>query len=553
MAIDGGQEEHVQADDDDRDWNGKLGQACALEDEEIEEDSNALYGIHDGEEAALLFGFVSFGWRGAEGSGLLFKSEGDEHKEEEASHDRRDVNAVEAVQGVGGKEQPEGTEDGHDERASAATAGFLYICTLRGLQGLEHRGSLCRLSLFAGMIPAARCGMDRYLAPLMRACGSSLLCAKCAEYGGSMVRMTVLASGSRGNCTVVTAGRTSVLVDAGVSCREILKRMAIAGEDPTQLDAILITHEHQDHVQGLSVLARRLGIPVFFTEATHRAWMRWMVPQKRMTYADWLATRKAEVAAKAEAARLAAQIAVRDEDPAWGRASASVADLAGPDASRESASTLGLAAAAGPSPLDEANPFYREAALAECAEEQAVFAQGAADEVAADPCALPRVEYFEAGKAFTLGDLRVTPFTIPHDAVDPVGFCLEGEGMRLGLATDLGYMPANVSHQLRLCDVLMLESNHDLDMLRDGPYPWSVKQRVLSRVGHLSNTAAAEFLETGYDGQAAYVVLAHLSSSNNLPELARVAAEWALRERMQLLANRVVVAAQDEPTASIFL
>lgn len=392
-----------------------------------------------------------------------------------------------------------------------------------------------------------------------------------------MVRMTVLASGSRGNCTVVSAGRTSVLVDAGVSCREILKRMQQAGEDPAKLDAILITHEHQDHVQGLSVLARRLGIPVYFTAATHRAWMRWMVPQKRMTYADWLASRKAEMAARAEAAELA-----RRSGNAAENRSANAASV------HESA--------------QDANPLYREAGLAECAAEQEEFAQqiaaseamqtpaqqhgdgeataneqqselvspageastlpggraGVAASVpapppSADPCALPGVEYFEAGKAFSLGDLRITPFTIPHDAVDPVGFVLEGEGMRLGLATDLGYMPTNVAHQLRRCDVLMLESNHDLDMLRDGPYPWSVKQRVLSRVGHLSNTAAADFLEKSYDGQAAYVVLAHLSSSNNLPELARVAAEWALRERMQLLANRVLVAEQDVPTTSICL
>jgi phosphoribosyl 1,2-cyclic phosphodiesterase len=388
-----------------------------------------------------------------------------------------------------------------------------------------------------------------------------------------MVRMTVLASGSRGNCTVVSAGRTSVLVDAGVSCREILKRMQLAGEDPAKLNAILITHEHQDHVQGLSVLARRLGIPVYFTAATHRAWMRWMVPQKRMTYADWLASRKAEMAARAEAAELAQR-----SGNAAQNASASAADM------HESAGA--------------ANPLYREAGLAECAAEQEEFArQIAAGEAAqttvqpqlgdleaavgeqrlqatktaslsdrasgvkpgpaaapsADPCALPGVEFFEAGKTFSLGDLRITPFTIPHDAVDPVGFVLEGEGMRLGLATDLGYMPANVAQQLRRCDVLMLESNHDLDMLRDGPYPWSVKQRVLSRVGHLSNTAAADFLEKSYDGQAAYVVLAHLSSSNNLPELARVAAEWALRERMQLLANRVLVAEQDVPTPSICL
>src|ERR1700759_5122614 len=100
--------------------------------------------------------------------------------------------------------------------------------------------------------------------------------------------MTVLASGSKGNCAVVSGAGTSILVDAGLSCREILKRMAVAGEDPAGLNAILITHEHLDHVAGLSVLARRLKIPVFFTEPTHRAWVRMVTPQRRMTYAKWL-------------------------------------------------------------------------------------------------------------------------------------------------------------------------------------------------------------------------------------------------------------------------
>jgi phosphoribosyl 1,2-cyclic phosphodiesterase len=99
----------------------------------------------------------------------------------------------------------------------------------------------------------------------------------------------------------------------------------------------------------------------------------------------------------------------------------------------------------------------------------------------------------------------------------------------------------------------MLESNHDLEMLRDGPYPWSVKQRVMSRVGHLSNDAASEFLARSYDGQAAYVVLAHLSESNNLPELARYAAEQALRDKMNLLANKLVLAEQDRPMEAIVL
>lgn len=326
-----------------------------------------------------------------------------------------------------------------------------------------------------------------------------------------MVRMTVLASGSKGNSTVVSSTRTRILVDAGISCRELFKRMKDAGEDPRTLDAILITHEHQDHVQGLSVTARKLGIPVYFTEATHRAWMRWMTPRKRLTYAEWLEQRKQEAARKKEEAE------------------------------------------AGAAPNPEAdNPFYREAELAECAaEEEALQAEG--EKAKADPCALPGVEYFRAGANFSIGDIAVSAFTIPHDAVDPVGFVFMAEGVKIGLATDLGYMPPNVSMQLRGCDLLMLESNHDLEMLRDGPYPWSVKQRVMSRVGHLSNDAAADFLEKNYDGHATYVVLAHLSESNNLPELARVSAERALRDRMSLLGNKLVLAEQRTATESIFL
>src|ERR1700684_43273 len=111
------------------------------------------------------------------------------------------------------------------------------------------------------------------------------------------MRMTVLASGSKGNATVIAAGSTRILVDAGMSCRELMKRMAQVGEDPEALDAILITHEHLDHVAGLSVLARRLKIPVFFTPATHRAWVRMLTPQKRMTYKAWLEKMQRERAA----------------------------------------------------------------------------------------------------------------------------------------------------------------------------------------------------------------------------------------------------------------
>ena len=121
----------------------------------------------------------------------------------------------------------------------------------------------------------------------------------------------------------------------------------------------------------------------------------------------------------------------------------------------------------------------------------------------------------------------------------------------MGFATDLGYIPPNVKEQLRSLDLLLLESNHDLETLRDGPYPWAVKQRVLSRVGHLSNDATAEFLSNAYDGQAAYIILGHLSENNNLPELAKVAAERALVGRASLLANRLLLAEQHQPLSAI--
>jgi len=110
-----------------------------------------------------------------------------------------------------------------------------------------------------------------------------------------------------------------------------------------------------------------------------------------------------------------------------------------------------------------------------------------------------------------------------------------------------------VRDHLRQCDVLVVESNHDLEMLRVGPYPWSVKQRVMSRVGHLSNESLADFFAQDYDGSASHVVLAHLSEQNNHPEIARQAAEKALGQQQTLLGNRVMLAAQDAPTESIRL
>ncbi|HKN21154.1 MAG TPA: MBL fold metallo-hydrolase [Terracidiphilus sp.] len=335
-------------------------------------------------------------------------------------------------------------------------------------------------------------------------------------YAQTMVRFTVLASGSRGNCTVLSGGRTRILVDAGLSCRELFRRMKLAGEEPTTLNAIVITHEHQDHVNGLAVTARKLGIPVYFTEATHRAWMRWLSPRRQMTYAQWI-----EMIRK--------QAAERQAEP-----EAEVGEIDSPDYPGETV-------------VENSVPFTVPAASDPAADPSCDQPPSLKD----DPTWLPAIEYFKPGEPFSIGDICLNPFTIPHDAADPVGFVFSSEGVRLGFATDLGYIPPNVREQLRDLDLLLLESNHDLEMLRDGPYPWSVKQRVLSRVGHLSNDAASEFLADDYDGQAAYVILGHLSENNNLPELARVAAERALLGRASLLANRLLLAAQHEPLSTI--
>lgn len=250
-----------------------------------------------------------------------------------------------------------------------------------------------------------------------------------------IVGLTVLASSSAGNSTLVATDRTRILVDAGLSRKETFARLAALGVDPASLDAVVISHEHSDHVAGLVAIAKKLKIPVYLTHLTAPG-------------IDW-------------------------------------------------------------------------------AEFQ------------------PRLETFQAGTSFVIGDIDVDTFTIPHDAADPVGFVFRAQGIRLGVATDLGYLPESVKVHVRDCDLLLLESNHELEMLKVGPYPWSVKQRVMSRVGHLSNDAACAFLrEMGT--RTSTVILGHLSEQNNHPEIVRQAALQALHGRE--LFTRLHVA--DPKTAS---
>jgi phosphoribosyl 1,2-cyclic phosphodiesterase len=248
----------------------------------------------------------------------------------------------------------------------------------------------------------------------------------------------VLASSSSGNSTFIRTERTRILVDAGLSKRDIVARLAAIGEEAEQLDAILITHEHTDHVSGLVALARQLNVPVYITRLTAPA-----IP--------------------------------------WGEYT-------------------------------------------------------------------PKLDCFQAGTTFSIGDVDVDSFTVPHDAIDPVGFCFRAGGIKVGVVTDLGYLPDSIKFHLRGADLLVLESNHDLEMLKVGPYPWSVKQRVMGRKGHLSNEVVSDFIRDDLDSSISTLVLGHLSEHNNHPEIVRNVAARALDRCGRALFTRLVVAHPKEQT-----
>jgi len=253
------------------------------------------------------------------------------------------------------------------------------------------------------------------------------------------MKLTVLGSGSTGNAVLIVAGNTRVLVDAGLSAKEIARRLAIMGEDVQRLDAVLVTHEHGDHAGGLRVLLGSVDCPVYMSPQTLDAYV-----SERFTVNNEEPRRRAD--------------ALRD-----------------------------------------------------------------------------RVEQIESSRDFRIGEIDFHPFTIPHDAVDNFGFTATHQGVKIATVMDFGHMTTLITERLRGCAAIVIESNHSRDMLKAcDAYPWDLKQRILSRLGHLSNEDVADWLKDGFDGAARYIVLAHLSQRANNPYLAKISAEVALRERTPL-------------------
>ncbi len=221
-----------------------------------------------------------------------------------------------------------------------------------------------------------------------------------------------LFSGSSGNCIYVAKGETKLLVDAGVSGSKVIKALEGIGVKPEEINGILVTHEHTDHVQGAGVLSRKLDIPIYATAKT------------------------------------------------------------------------------------------QEAMLAKIGQ-----------------VSFKNLIEIEANKDFYIGNIDISPYSIPHDAVDPVAYNFMSRGKKVGICTDLGFMPKQVFENVKDCDVLLLEANHDLNMLNSGAYPYELKRRISGKQGHLSNETCGKVLALIAD-KVRSVMLGHLSKENNTEELA---------------------------------
>lgn len=220
---------------------------------------------------------------------------------------------------------------------------------------------------------------------------------------------------------MLNAGSEALLIDAGFSCREVVKRLGQVGVDPAAVSAVVVTHEHVDHIRGLRVFARKYSPTLYLTPGTRRA--------------------------------LEQQLADVDTE----------------------------------------------------------------------------IRTITPGHPFAAGPFEVLPFSVPHDAAQPVGLLVSSADSVLGYATDLGHVDSDAGALLKKSDILVLESNHDLEMLKKGPYPWHLKQRILGGKGHLSNEALARYLGENGGEPPRELFLAHISQENNDRELARFCSRQALR------------------------
>lgn len=234
--------------------------------------------------------------------------------------------------------------------------------------------------------------------------------------------MCILASSSAGNCTYIGNESVSILIDAGLSGREIEKRLETVGASPADLQAICLSHEHTDHISGAYILSRKYGIPLYANSGTHEG----------------------------------TRLKLGEHPVPW--------------------------------------------------------------------------KIFTNGQAFEIGALRITPFSVPHDAYDPVGFLVEYGNCRIGIATDIGLMTTLVKERLKGCHAVILESNHDELLLQESRRPWSLKQRINGRQGHLSNRHAAEALAEIMTSATTHIYLAHLSKDCNRCDLAHRTVQEALHK-----------------------
>lgn len=242
------------------------------------------------------------------------------------------------------------------------------------------------------------------------------------QKGVSIIKLCVLASGSGGNAIYIESSSGAVLIDGGISCREVTRRLGERGLDPKGLSAVVVSHEHRDHITGVGPLSRRYHVPVFMNQATVEG-------------------------------------------------------------------SIGV--------VGEGVPILS----------------------------------FSTGDSFEVDGLSILPFRLSHDAPDTVGFLVTDGLTRIGIATDLGEVTENACNHLQGCDLVVLESNHDMEMLVEGPYPWPVKKRIMSGRGHLSNRESVNLLSEIYHPGLRHIVLAHLSQVNNTPDRALGEARRALGSR----------------------